>query len=278
MLGLLVNQAYGGNYEECKQIIVAIELIHQGSLMQDDIIDRDKMRRGKPTVAEAMSIAKGVAGGQKLVAMGLKVGFGRGARVVQTITQALQELIEGNTLDLQGPGWNKAMALKVADMKTGSLYGAASRLGAILARSYDKDIEIATSYGRAIGVAFQLADDMVDVVKSAAWGKLDGDMGNRKVTVPLIHLHDSLDNQGRTILEKYRAGQLLMDTDKEQIFNAIKESKAIQTTLTDIEAHIINARNNVAKDISQDYYNIMMEIPSYFVNEILNECAAEKWW
>jgi geranylgeranyl diphosphate synthase type I len=278
MLGLLVNQAYEGDYEECKQIIVAIELIHQGSLMQDDVIDGDKMRRDKPTVEQAMGLAQSVAGGQKLVAMGIKAGLNRGPRVLKVVAGALQELIEGNTLDLEGPGWNQNKAIKIAEMKTGCLYGAAAKLGAVMAKCYDMQVDASNAYGRNVGIAFQIADDITDVVKSVAKGEFVGDMSKHKVTLSLIQLYGMSDDAGKAVLDKYKSGQLLTQTERDSLLLSIRDSPVMNLTMDVIAKFLTEARGWIPDTISPDYRKIMQEMPQLFVDKLLAEVEQEKWW
>lgn len=277
-MGLLINQAYQGDYVECLELISAIELLHQGSLMHDDIIDGDRFRRGKASMFELAGVAKGVIGGQRLVAEAFRLGFGRGTRIVNIIAEGLTELIDGNNYDQQGPGFDEKLAVKIASMKTGSLYSASGKLGAVMARCMDRDVFEAAEYGRTVGIAFQLADDCVDVVKSTVMRQRIGDMAACKLTVPIIKLNAMADDKLKQVLLKYHGGQLLTKEEESLMFDAIQASRCVEQTLDVIGQFVNEARNHIPASVIPDYRVIMNDVPQVFVDMMLAEIDTEKWW
>ena len=177
----------------------AVELVHTLSLIHDDIIDDDDRRRGVPSVHAAWDRPTGIVAGDLLYARAFdlvtRVEAPDGARLeaARRLAEACRTLSEGQALDmtLQGRGEPPAEEeyLRIVEEKTGSLFAAAAEIGALLAGGDDLQREAADAYGRALGVAFQLHDDVLDVVGTAdVIGKPVGsDLLAGKSTLVSIH-------------------------------------------------------------------------------------------
>jgi secondary thiamine-phosphate synthase enzyme len=171
-------------------LAAAIELIHHATLVHDDYVDEAETRRGLPTVAAREGAARAVAVGDYYFAKATRVIAELGnPDVTTTIADAVEAicLSQMDDVRLRGgyPG-DYAMYLRVVRGKTAALFAAACRAGAQLGGAAPDVVERLTSFGDLLGIAFQMADDLLDY--SASSGKpLGQDIRQRVVSLPLIY-------------------------------------------------------------------------------------------
>ena len=168
---------------------VAVELVHAASLVHDDVLDAAALRRGRPTVVAAAGREMAVATGDFLFSRAFAELAGtRRSDAVRVLSDASSALARGELLQ-RADAWNVAVPreryLERCDLKTGRLFQAACALGALLAGG---PAEALGGFGRRIGLAFQLLDDVLDVSGPAErTGKHRGtDLLDGTVTLPLI--------------------------------------------------------------------------------------------
>lgn len=171
----------------------AIEMIHTYSLMHDDLpsMDNDDLRRGKPTAHRVFGEAMAILGGDALLTMAFDVAArAENPQVVREIAQAsgVCGMVGGQVIDLESEG----KRLSVHDLKnlharkTGALIRISVRAGALLAGASEESLKALTAYGEHVGLAFQIADDVLDLVGTeAALGKpIGSDVARDKSTYP----------------------------------------------------------------------------------------------
>lgn len=173
----------------------AIEMIHTYSLIHDDLpaMDNDDFRRGKPTSHKVYGEAIAILAGDALLTMAFDVAAQSGhPRVVQELAQAAGAagMVGGQVMDLQSE--NQRLTLeqlrRLHEMKTGALIRVAVRCGAMVAGADAAQLDALTRYGEHIGLAFQIADDILDVVgDQQRLGKAVGaDAAHNKSTYPAL--------------------------------------------------------------------------------------------
>ncbi|MET9409742.1 polyprenyl synthetase family protein [Streptomyces sp. NPDC002935] len=177
---------------------VAVELVHTFSLLHDDIMDGDALRRGRPALWKAYGTGPAVLAGDALFALGVETlalaphaGF-----TVRQLTTALGDLVRGQADDLlfADRPWSGPEAVGVreyetmAEGKTGALLGCALALGARLAGAPGRTVTVLDRAGRHLGVAFQIADDVLGIWGDpAVTGKpVHGDLRQGKKTLPVL--------------------------------------------------------------------------------------------
>ncbi len=196
ILCVAAYRAAGGTHGDIYPLAVSLELIHAYSLMHDDLpcMDDADLRRGEPTTHQAHGEAETMAAGGLLIplaarqawdaAIGMGLGEAVGRRLVAELSKAAGGggMVGGQVLDLLGEE-STLSASELDDLhrrKTGALLRAALLMGGIAARAENKALEALDAYGKAIGLAFQIADDLLDATSSAqALGKVpsDADLG-----------------------------------------------------------------------------------------------------
>lgn len=205
VLVLAAAEAVGGAPEPLLPVAAALELIHTYSLIHDDLpaMDDDDFRRGRPTSHRVFGEAVAILAGDALLteAFGLLTGPEcaschdprRLLTVIQEVASAAgsRGMVGGQTLDIASEG-QKVDAAHLESLhrhKTGALIRAALRAGALLAGATPGQLTAVTAYGEAVGLAFQIADDILNVEGEATTtGKAVGsDAARRKATYPAVH-------------------------------------------------------------------------------------------
>jgi geranylgeranyl pyrophosphate synthase len=204
--GLLVLASYraAGGSGDASGLAAAVEVVHAYSLVHDDLpcMDNDDMRRGRPTVHRAFDIATATAAGVTMVPLAarranraateLGVGTAVAGRIVRELMSAsgASGMIGGQLLDLLAEGQRLTLSEleQVHRAKTGTLISASARIGALAAGIEDRLLLAFTHFGDALGLAYQIADDVLDVTATSdQLGKTAGkDVALSKSTYPLV--------------------------------------------------------------------------------------------
>ena len=178
-------------------IACALELIHTYSLIHDDLpaLDNDDLRRGRPTCHVVFGEAMAILAGDALLTFAFEVAARHGsARLVEELACAsgtVGGMIAGQVHDLEGEHQQPTPELleRIHRAKTGALLKSSVRMGAIFANASDEQLDALSRYGAHIGLAFQIVDDILDVVQSSeALGKTAGkDAAQHKITFPAVY-------------------------------------------------------------------------------------------
>ena len=191
---------FGGN-DAALDAACAVEMVHCFSLIHDDLpaIDNDDLRRGLPTSHMRFGEAVAILAGDALFSLafetiaGLAASPDRIVRVMRELTKATgpQGLVGGETLDILSEGIeiSEETLREIHAKKTGSLIAASCTIGAILAAASDDDVETMRRYGLAVGLAFQIADDVLNETSTPeALGKATAtDRDRKKATYPALY-------------------------------------------------------------------------------------------
>jgi octaprenyl-diphosphate synthase len=205
---LLTGQACGGTTEEHLTLAAVLEIVHLATLVHDDVLDEADVRRHLDTVNARWDNNTSVLLGDYLfshafyMASTLETTFGCRAIGESTNTVCEGELLQTNS---SGNFWlSLDEYLGIIDAKTAELTACCCRLGAHYAGADEATVERVTNYGRKLGLAFQIVDDLLDLEgEEESTGKsLGTDLAHRKMTLPLILLRDQL---GQPELQRLQA-------------------------------------------------------------------------
>ena len=203
-LVLASGEAFGAEADDLMPAACAIEMIHTYSLIHDDLpaMDNDDLRRGRPTCHKAFGEAVAILAGDALLTQAFRVLASdapgrnpeRQVRVIREFATAagtVEGMIGGQMADIENEGKqvDSSTLEYIHRSKTGALITAPVVVGGLIAGASDEQIEKLRAYGERIGLAFQIADDMLDVTStSEQLGKTPGkDQAARKATYPAIH-------------------------------------------------------------------------------------------
>ena len=189
---LLAARACGYEGRDHHTLAAAIEMIHTATLLHDDVVDESQLRRGKSTANARFGNPASVLVGDFLYSrtFQLMVGVDR-MRVLAIIADATNLIAEGEVLQLMHAGdaaLDEAAYLAVIERKTAKLFEAAGRLGGVLGDASAEREDALAEYGKHLGIAFQIMDDVLDYSGEAGEiGKnLGDDLAEGKMTLPLI--------------------------------------------------------------------------------------------
>ena len=249
LLALLSARAFGYEGRAHIDLAVIIEFIHTATLLHDDVVDRSTMRRGSKTANSIWGDEVSVLVGDFLFsrAFQLMVEVGN-LPIMKIMADATNIIAEGEVLQLANrhdPDTTEARYLEVVGCKTGKLFEAAARLGAVLATRGEADERRMADFGASLGTAYQLVDDILDYRGSAAAiGKNIGDdLADGQPTLPLIHaMRAGNEDTARTVREAIRNG------DVEQLPNlieAVESAGGIEYTAASARSYVERARESL---------------------------------
>jgi octaprenyl-diphosphate synthase len=192
---LMIHSARICGYDTGFEILFSIifEYLHAATLLHDDVVDEADMRRGKKAAHTKWSAPKVVLTGDFLLARALAIAAKtREPRVISVIANITQAMSQGEIDQLEKKGQkdlSEAQYLEIIERKTAVLIQGACRSGAIISKASQEKEEALASYGYHMGMAFQMADDLLDYTATAKeLGKNPGaDMREGKLTLPLIY-------------------------------------------------------------------------------------------
>jgi octaprenyl-diphosphate synthase len=192
MLVLLFSGALGFAGRERFELAATVEFIHTATLLHDDVVDESALRRGRRTANSLFGNAASVLVGDFVYsrAFQMMVSAGR-MRILEVLADATNVIAEGEVLQLMNmhdPDLSVDDYLRVIRFKTAKLFEASARLGAVLAEADAATEEACAAYGRSLGTAFQLVDDLLDYEGATEQlGKNVGDdLREGKPTLPLL--------------------------------------------------------------------------------------------
>jgi geranylgeranyl diphosphate synthase type I len=166
MVTVLSCEAVGGRAEDAVDFGVGIELVHNASLVVDDIIDDSDIRRGVTSAWAEFGYGPSIIASDGLLGEAFSL-FSSNGRAMEAVSESMVELGEGEATELVAKPENETEYMVLARRKTGSLFRAAAELGAIAAKADDETVEAFGEYAEKVGIAFQIRDDVLDAVADA---------------------------------------------------------------------------------------------------------------
>ncbi|GAB3415285.1 polyprenyl synthetase family protein [Haloparvum alkalitolerans] len=171
---VLACEAVGGDPDEAVEFAVGVELVHNASLVVDDIIDRSDVRRGTPSAWAEYGYGPAIVASDGLLGEAFAL-FSADERAMRIVAEALVELGEGEATELVDRPASEPEYMTLARRKTGALFRAAAELGAVAGGADPFVVESFGDYAERVGVAFQIRDDVLDATADAeALGKPTG--------------------------------------------------------------------------------------------------------
>jgi len=207
-LVLLFSEALGFEGPQRYELAAIVEFIHTATLLHDDVVDESALRRGRPTANALFGNSASVLVGDFLYSRAFQMMVGvNNMRVLQVLADATNVIAEGEVMQLMNmrdPDLAVADYLEVIRFKTAKLFEASARLGAVLADAPPAVEEACASYGRALGTAFQLVDDLLDYEgNSDELGKNVGDdLREGKPTLPLLLAMERANGDERDLIRQ----------------------------------------------------------------------------
>jgi geranylgeranyl diphosphate synthase, type I len=257
-LALLAAQAVGAQPATALPAAVAVELVHNFSLLHDDVMDSDATRRHRPTAWAVFGVSAAILAGDALLALAYEVlaasGHPAATGTMRALSAAVQDLVNGQNSDTsfeQRADVGLAECLRMASEKTGALLGRSCELGAAFGGADAERVGHLRAFGEQLGLAFQLVDDLLGI-----WGDtqvtgkpVHSDLRNRKKSLPVVAALASGTTAGADLAALYHRDQPLSAGELAYAANLVEraggrdwsQAKADEL-LTDALRHLDSAR------------------------------------
>jgi octaprenyl-diphosphate synthase len=247
-----------------------VEIIHTATLVHDDIIDEAKTRRGRPAANTRWGNSKCVLAGDWLYMQAFKIAVEeRNFRILDVLIDLTQQMVEGELLQTEKLG--KCITLDehfdLIFRKTACLFSASTRLGAILGKSTEEQESRLSEYGRSLGLAFQIVDDVLDLTASEeVLGKpVASDLREGKVTMAVIHALERCTPQERRQVEAVLEERAFITVQHGQILEMLNRYGSIQYAHDEAAKHAEAARKSICSFPDSEIKRALLAIPEFVV-------------
>ena len=272
-LTILSNYAVGGDGSSFNAIRMAsvMEFLHTATLVHDDIIDGSDTRRDRPTVNALFGNETAVLMGDWLYMSAFETSLAeRSLPILDILTAVTRKMTEGELMQLTLLGHtdvSQSQYLNVLQRKTAYLFSACCEVGALLGGASDGDRESLRDYGRNLGTAFQLIDDLLDFTADGeALGKAAGvDLLSGKVTLPLIYLMES-DSSSRAMIETVIKERNYESVSREDLLAAVQRVEGLERAKERANDFAESARACLDGLPDSDYCDALRAIPTYVLD------------
>lgn len=228
---------YPGNYHI--HLAATVEFIHTATLLHDDVVDESRQRRGRPTANLLWDNKSSVLVGDYLFARSFQLMVEPGnMRTLEILANASATIAEGEVLQLtaaQDLGTDEAVYLQVVRGKTAALFSAATEVGGVIAGADEVQVKALFDYGDALGIAFQIVDDILDYGGATMTiGKNVGDdFRERKLTLPVIKAVAAADPAERAFWTRTIEAGDQREGDLEHALHLLAHHRAIEAARAD---------------------------------------------
>lgn len=267
ILLLLAARALGYQGPRAVFYGAAIEFIHTATLLHDDVIDNAQLRRGRPSCNSIWDNKMSVLVGDFLYCqVSSMIAEDGDLRVLKCVTDATATTTEGEVFEVtksRDLNLNEAEYYKIIEFKTGMLMSCATQVGAILA-GVDSPMEHSLrDFGMHLGIAFQLADDVLDYTSvEAEFGKEKGvDLKEGKITLPLLHALTRCNREEREII---RLGIITASPDNFlQVLEVLKKYGSLEYTMELAQARVKQTIDSLQEVPDSPYRDALIQITEY---------------
>jgi len=272
MLLLLTSRMVGEITPGSIRLAAVVELIHNATLVHDDIIDGADTRRGRPSANSAWGNSMTVLAGDWLYMQSFAVALReRNLEILSTLIEVTQKMVEGELLQLTligNPQATPEALLDIVERKTGWLFAGCMKLPGIVAGLDQESITRLADIGRNLGMAFQLVDDLLDLTSSQkTLGKPVGnDLREGKVTLPVSFVMrngNTGDAERVTTVLQERA---FRSVDSGDILRSVEAVDGLRKTRSIAESYAIKAKALLEVFEPSPYRDALVHIPEFILN------------
>ena len=265
---LFVTKELGGSFEGALPAAIALELVHNFSLIHDDIQDHDELRRGRPTVWKLIGVAQAINAGDLMYSIAMRNALRSEVDGARSIIDAATAMIEGQGLDLAFEDrWVDVPSyIDMIDKKTGALITCAFRTAGIIAHADQATIDTLTSLGSDLGRAFQIRDDLLGV-----WGDGDitgkpqgSDIKRKKKSFPVVLAMQQAGEQGRALLRSVYSQKEISDSDAARVIALLNSLDVKKSGEMTVDKHLTDASEHLERlPLSKKGRELMNELIVY---------------
>jgi len=274
MLTLAAADICGYKGDHDIRLAATVEFIHTATLLHDDVVDESDKRRGRPTANLLWDNKSSVLVGDYLFSRSFQLMVETGSlRVLDILANASATIAEGEVLQLTASrdiATTEATYLQVVRGKTAALFSAATEVGGVIAGADDTVTRALYDYGDALGIAFQIADDLLDFQgDSSVTGKNVGDdFRERKLTLPLIKAIAGADAEERAFWQRTIEKGRQEEGDLDTAVALLAKHSALERTLEDAQGWAAKAHAALTKVPEHPVRDILAELSDYVVARV----------
>ena len=260
---------YDGPYHV--HLAATVEFIHTATLLHDDVVDESTQRRGRPTANLLWDNKSSVLVGDSLFARSFQLMVETGSiRVLDILANASATIAEGEVLQLsasQDLRTGEDTYLKIVRGKTAALFSAATEVGGVIAGQSEDVVQALFDYGDALGIAFQIADDLLDYQgDSGATGKNVGDdFRERKLTLPVIKAVAAADAEERAFWSRTIEKGKQEEGDLSHAISLLNKHGTLEATRQDANAWAGKAKDALSVLPDSDLRSMLIDLADYVV-------------
>lgn len=281
---LLAAGASGYRGPSAIRLGAVVELIHNATLIHDDVIDGANTRRGRPSANARWGNHMSVLAGDWLYMQSFEMALReRNFAILDILIDLTQNMVEGELLQLTRLGkidLSETEATELAYRKTACLFSGCSRLGAVLGQQPKHFEDALAEYGRNAGLAFQLVDDLLDFTASPEQlGKpVLSDLKEGKVTLPLIFAlraeapkpaegngHDGNGSTGRGLVVKVLEERGFVSVRPEQITRLVRDTGALDRAAKLAREYVAQAKDALSELPDTEYRRALLAVPDFIL-------------
>ena len=282
-LTMLVAHALGGDLDVALDYAAAIEFIHAGSLEHDDVLDGHEERRGKPTHAFIEGIQKAILTGDIMFCAANRVASEKGNKAAIEVANAMQNTLDGVLKELNFDRiMQDAMLGKlehdlyknIIDRKTGTLFACAAKFGAMSFDENDAIADVFEQYGMVLGEAYQVADDIVDIVQMSD--------GTKEVTpINVMGVIPAILNYEGNLIKRLPMIMLRKNFDVTSLFGMMSELNIESKMMDDVHRCVDECKTQMScfahEDVGDkaEYIEMLLAYPGYAIDLMLDEIGEK---
>jgi octaprenyl-diphosphate synthase len=247
-----------------------VEMVHTATLVHDDIIDDAETRRGRPSANTMWGNEKCVLAGDWLYMQAFRVALEeRNLRVLDLLIGLTQQMVEGELLQIQrlGKAVSEAEYYDLIYRKTACLFSISMRLGSVLGRASEAEEASLAAYGRAVGLAFQIVDDVLDLTASEeVLGKpVASDLREGKATLAVIHAYDHGTAADRKAIQRVLDDRSFENVSRQQIQEMLDRNDSVEYAMAAAYRYAEQSRQVLAPLADTEFKRALLWVPDFVV-------------
>jgi octaprenyl-diphosphate synthase len=267
---LLAAKLFGYAGRGAVRLGAVVEIIHTATLVHDDIIDEAQTRRGRPAANTQWGNSKCVLAGDWLYMQAFKIAVQeRNFRILDVLIDLTQQMVEGELLQIEKLG--KCITLDehfdLIYRKTACLFAVCMRMGAILAGANEEEERRVGEYGRSLGMAFQIVDDVLDLTASEeVLGKpVASDLREGKVTMAVVHALERCTPEERSLVETVLRERAFASVRHEQILAMLQRYGSVEVAMARAQEYSEAARKSICTFPDSEIKRALLWAPDFVV-------------
>jgi octaprenyl-diphosphate synthase len=237
-----------------------VEMVHTATLVHDDIIDGAQTRRGRPSPNTTWGNEKCVLAGDWLYMQAFRVALEeKNLRVLELLIGLTQQMVEGELLQIQklGKAVSEAEYYDLIFRKTACLFSVSMRLGSVLAGATEAQEANLAAYGRAVGLSFQIVDDVLDLTAT--------DLREGKATLAIIHSIDHGTARERQAIQRVLDDRSFEYVSREQIREILARNGSVEYAMAAADRYAEQSRQALVSLPDSDFKRALLWVPDFVV-------------